>query len=477
MRTQKRLTVLVVLLIFSLACSPFAAVSLSDNNDTAAPAPQQVQDNAPQDVPAVAQAQEPPAAQNDAPQPPAPADVPKEPEPVPSEEPQEEPQAAAQAQMPGGPVGPETYPAGINPLTGLPVSNPDNLALPPALVSITNWPPAAREKQAGLSFSPLVFELYIGEGMSRFLATFYGDFPVAADAAAAGNSFVGPIRSGRLPYEHVRNLYNGFLVMASAYSGVAANLSQFSNIYGSDGDDINSAMLSVDKMEQIAQSNQKRLGENSLQGNVFDATPPEGGQPANRLWFIYNQIDQIVWQYDPASGAYRRYQDNADGTTFIQATDSMNGEHLTFENVVILFAQHRACTEVAFDVDLEYIPRFPALLFRDGQMQQVYWTTKSEEYERTTGKLRPIRFIDENGKPIALKPGQTWVYLVPTGTPFWEAPDREEVPENAPQWVASDPSGMLYNLLNNKEEGSANWVSRYYASMITYDQSVCEALR
>ncbi|MDX9865212.1 MAG: hypothetical protein RBT34_10445, partial [Anaerolineaceae bacterium] len=97
--------------------------------------------------------------------------------------------------------------------------------------------------------------------------------------------------------------------------------------------------------------------------------------------------------------------------------------------------------------------------------------------ERTTGKMRPIRFIDENGEPIALKPGQTWVHLVPTGTPYWEAPDRQEVPANAPQWVAEDPSGMLYNLLNNREAGSANWVSRYYASMILYDEAVCEAIR
>lgn len=373
-------------------------------------------------------------------------------------------------------VGPISYPPGVNPLTGLPVNNPENLSLPPALVSITNWPVAARP-QAGLSFSPFVFELYIGEGMSRFLGVFYGDYPVAEDPTDAGNSMVGPIRSGRLPYESLRNVYNGFLVMASAYSGVAANLSQFSNIYGSDTGDINSAMIPVDKLEKIAETNQRRLGENSLQGNVYDATPLEGGQPAERLWFIYNQLNQIVWQYDPAVEAYRRYQDKADGTTFVQATDRINGEGLTYENVILLMAQHRACNEVAFDVDLQYIPRSPAVLFRDGQMYPIYWTTKSEAYERTTGQLRPIRFIDENGDPVALKPGQTWVHLVPMGTTSWEAPDLQTVPVNAPQWVSKDPAGMLYNLLNNKEEGTGNWVTRYYASLITHDDEVCEELR
>ncbi len=135
-------------------------------------------------------------------------------------------------------------------------------------------------------------------------------------------------------------------------------------------------MLSVDKMEQIAQANQRRLGENSLQGMSMTLTPLAGGLPANRLWFVYNQIDQVVWQYDPASGAYRRYQDNADGTTFIQATDSINGEGLAFDNVILLFAQHRACTEAAFDIDLQYVPRSPALLFRDGQVHQDFLDDK-----------------------------------------------------------------------------------------------------
>ena len=56
----------------------------------------------------------------------------------------------------------------LNPLTGLPVDDPTLLNLPPALVSISNFPVSARP-QSGLSTSPLVFELYIGEGMTRFL--------------------------------------------------------------------------------------------------------------------------------------------------------------------------------------------------------------------------------------------------------------------------------------------------------------------
>jgi len=382
---------------------------------------------------------------------------------------------------------PEDY----NPLTGLPVNNPDNLLVPPALVSVTNWPPSARP-QAGLSFSPIVFELYIGEGMSRFLAMFYGDFPTTV-SEEEGNSkvgansgsptvqgaeaAVGPIRSGRLPYESLRSIYNGFLVMASAYRGVAANLSQHSNVFGSDSDDINSALIPVDKLEGIAQSTKKQLGEAALSGMVFDDTAPQGGQTVDRFWFIYNAIDMILWQYDPDIESFRRYQDQADGKTFNQFTDRLNGDSLTYENIILLYANHRGCTESAFDIDLMYINRAPAVLLRDGKAYNIYWSTANGEYERTTGKLRPIRFIDANGEPFPLKPGQTWVYLLPTGTPTWEAPDKEEIPVNTPQWVAPNAQALLYNLLNNKEPGSGNWVSRYYASMIPYDKAVCDKIK
>lgn len=391
---------------------------------------------------------------------------------------------------------PPTYPTGgsspsaINPLTGLPVENPQNLNVPPALVSVTNWPPNARP-QAGLSFSPMVFELYIGEGMSRFLAMFYGDFPTTitkeeGNSPVGSNSgsptvqgaeaAVGPIRSGRLPYESLRSIYNGFLVMASAYKGVAANLSQHTNVFGSDNDDINSALIPVNQLETIAQSTQRQLGDTALSGMVFDEKAPAGGVKLDRLWFIYNAMDMILWQYDPAIESFRRYQDQADGKTFNQFTDRLNGESLTYENIILLYANHHGCTETAFDIDLMYINRAPALLLRDGKAYKIYWTTANGDYEKTTGKLRPIRFVDANGDPFPLKPGQTWVYLVPTGTQAWEAPNKEEVPVNTPQWVAPNAQALLYNLLNNKEAGSGNWVTRYYASMITYDKAVCDKI-
>ena len=67
-------------------------------------------------------------------------------------------------------------PKGINPLTGLPAADPTLLKIPALLVSISNFPAIGRP-QAGLSFATFVYEFYITEGATRFLAVFYGGFP------------------------------------------------------------------------------------------------------------------------------------------------------------------------------------------------------------------------------------------------------------------------------------------------------------
>ncbi len=368
-------------------------------------------------------------------------------------------------------LGPDTFPAGYNPLTGLPVSDPNNLLVPPALVSITNFPVSARP-QAGLSFSPFVFELYIGEGMTRYLAMFYGDFPEITAQAANGssaaasnksnpangassapavaamtdNAMVGPIRSGRLPYESLRKLFNGFLIMSSGSADVVPNLSDYSNVYGSDADNVNSALIDVTKLEQIAQKNQKRIGDLSLQGLLFDEQPPSGGVLGDRIWLMYAYLNQVDWRFDTASGSYNRYQDHADATTFDLMTDRLNGAPLSFENVVILFAPHEVVTPTIIDINLLYMKKMPALLFRDGVMHEIFWTTISEDYEVSTGKLRPMRFIDADGNPFPLKPGQTWVEIVQPHTPYFEVPD----------------STLFYDLANKKEPGSGVWAVRWY---------------
>lgn len=391
-----------------------------------------------------------------------------------------------------GPFGPdvEDFPAGMSMLTGELVDDPTTLNYVPAMVSITNWPISARP-QAGLGSAALVYELYIGEGMSRFLALFYGNYPSSADNngdSVGGDSqdglaidntnadAIGPIRSGRLPYEGIRKLNNGFLVMASAYAGVSQNLDNVTNVFGSEDDDLNSARIPADELQEIAAGYEGTLVEGALSGNVFDAGAPEGGQPADTFWYIYNRLNQIAWKYDPQSGDYYRYADQADGETFVRLTDAMNGEDVDISNVILLFANHRSCSATAFDIDLMGVNKNPAVVFRDGQKYDIFWTTRNGNFERETGKVRPIRFIDANGDPFPLKPGSSWIILTPLQTPIWEAPLVEHVNLDELVWVPESPELVIHRLLNSQEPGSGIWVSRFYQSYMVPDPAVCSKI-
>jgi hypothetical protein len=347
------------------------------------------------------------------------------------------------------PLGPLTFPPNVNPLNGLVVKDPANLKLPPVLASISNFPPTARP-QAGLSFSPIVFEVFIGAGMTRNLAVFYGDYPAQAIAGNTGQSAVsdpviGPIRSGRISYEKFRKLYNGLLVMASAYKPVAEELNQYTNIFGSDSSDVNSALLKVSRMKTIAEASGKTVDIESVSGMFFNPNPPEDGKTAHSLWLFYSNLNQIFWRYNQQDGTFHRFQDNADGANFIEATDRLNGQPLKFANVIVLFVKHEVLAPYNIDLDLLYKKKESAILFRDGRMVPIYWTTGSGIYEQTTGRLRPIRFVDQDGNPVALKPGQTWIHTIPIGLEMWETVNSEK-----------------YNqLMSGNVKGSGYWALRF----------------
>lgn len=112
------------------------------------------------------------------------------------------PPAASLTALPSSPTAPAAtltpphliLPQPVNPLTGLQVADPSLLELPAVLVSISTFPVTARP-QAGPSFAPFVFEIYITEGTTRYLTVFYGEFP-APEAPPAGSC---PVR--REPFE------------------------------------------------------------------------------------------------------------------------------------------------------------------------------------------------------------------------------------------------------------------------------------
>ncbi len=268
------------------------------------------------------------------------------------------------------------------------------------------------------------------------------------------NIVVGPVRSGRLPYRWIRDWYfQACLIYAGKSEYV--DIPGCASVFGSDETDINSAFMSVERLREIAKQNKSIDTDVNYSGNAYlntkasngwyqrgngdgdgndggglfpaGSTKPDGspypyvpGADAQKINVFYNFYNQALWRFDPLSGGYLRYTDWADGSgEFYPATDRLNGRQLIYHNIIVLFADHNAISPTIIDVDLAYTEG-RAILFRDGEAHKIIWRTFGEDYAKETGLQRPIRFLDNQGNPIPLHPGQTWVHIVSNISQAWE---------------------------------------------------------
>ncbi|MGE5376366.1 MAG: SdrD B-like domain-containing protein [Bacteroidota bacterium] len=224
---------------------------------------------------------------------------------------------------------------------------------------------------------------------------------------------VGPIRSGRIFYKYMGGTYPGScLIYASADPVVLAQIPGCATVAHTIKG--GGAMLPLERMARISEQNRKSHSLFNYASNLFSDTPPAGGVPATELREYWALLNQSKFTYDAASGAWWRYIDESrpdKAGVLHPLVDRLNGRQVQFENVILLFAQHNVITPTIVDINLAPGNQGDAYLFRDGRMYKIKWSTMAGDYEKKTGRARPIQFINPDGTPAALKPGHTWVII------------------------------------------------------------------
>ncbi len=306
----------------------------------------------------------------------------------------------------------------LNPLTGLPVSNPDLLRLPPVFVPLARYPSAFRPSSAN-SQAQWAFEMYVSDEESRPMLMFYGALPDAP---------VSRISSATYSLEQLRRQYGGIVIAGGTTKTVLdSGIKNIEIWYGSNFGQLYPELPLSDYQRILNKwvSLATPADPNNLR-YTFDANPPEGGANADTLFIRYASTNQILWRYDAGSGRYLRFQNSVEDPKSLAAdVDKSNEVQVGAENVIILMAHHETVTGFnpgsgVFTVLLNFVPSDPALILRDGKIYHATWTTKSEQFERETNRMRPIRLLDEDGNNFRLKPGQTWVHIVMPGNPVYE---------------------------------------------------------
>jgi len=314
--------------------------------------------------------------------------------------------------------GPTNFPADVDPLTGLKVSDPTILDRRPVMVKVSNFPREGRP-HAGLSYADIVFDYYTGEGANRFLALFYGQDSVQA----------GPIRSGRLIDRWLVGMYKGIIGMEFADPRVYDKIITQLGGRVISGDHC-PAICSVGPLTETSRfadtaemskyyggKTSATNGKQSLDGMTFDSEVPAGGADGHEVTMRFGKNNEAQWKYDATSGKYLRFIDSLDSNnqmTMIPLVDRVNGKQLTFSNVIIVFAEIEVLNPPNDTLHEIHIAgaKGRALIFRDGQ---VYDGTWKGVYDI------PLTFYDNNGVAIPLQPGNTWIHFAGVTSRYEEA--------------------------------------------------------
>ncbi len=309
-------------------------------------------------------------------------------------------------------IGPDQYPPGINPLTGLPAENPDLLLRRPLIVKIDNHPPEIRP-QSGLNDADMVWEVLLAGGVTRFAAIFL----------SADYDHIGPVRSCRLLDFELARIYRSLFLCSGMAQGtldrLRADAVATSRSISRGGPCPPLCRFPVEGVayehtlfadtagaRDLAVEMGRDTTAEPLYGMAFSTASPASGTPTNAVRVEYTRT-VIDWIYQPTDGRWMREQDG------LVHTDALTDTQISADNVLILEANHIEQPFVsegywgppnyAFTVDL--IGSGRVFLLRDGMLIEGQWHRAAD--------TDPLSYTDLNGNVLAFKPGKTFVNLVP----------------------------------------------------------------
>ena len=333
--------------------------------------------------------------------PPAASDTPPEPSLTPSPEPSLTPIYPSEG------YGPSGFPANVDPLTGLQVTDPSLLERRPMLIKVSNLPRSNRP-QWGLSLADLVYEYYTEEGGTRFAALFYG-----RDA-----DMVGPIRSGRFIDGDLVRGYKAIFAFGGAYV-VEMNRylqSDYANRMVLEGNTtpffryepngLNHLMINTAELSAYAKSKGIDTGRQPLDGMFFRLETPAGGQPVTQVDVRYSGVIYNRWNFVTATARYLRSADSANdynnlSEQYKASSDRLTGQPIAFDNLVVLNVSHELYSPDIYDI--QFSGSGSAIAFRDGQAYQVKWQRNDTDV---------VSLLNPDGTPFPFKPGTTWFEVI-----------------------------------------------------------------
>jgi Protein of unknown function (DUF3048) N-terminal domain/Protein of unknown function (DUF3048) C-terminal domain len=295
-------------------------------------------------------------------------------------------------------------PPAVFPLTGLPTGGTATAARPALSIKVDNTRRA--RPQAGLNDADLVHEELVEGGLTRLLVTYH-----SKDAGE-----VAPVRSVR-PVDGplLRQFGGGLFAFSGGAAGVVARVQPAS---GATFVGIRQAPEAYRRAADRPAPYNVVTGTTALYEAgrrldpglkppppflTFAEEPPTGGRPVQQVALRFSPSSRAAWRWDAGGERFVRQQD---GSQDLLA----GGEPVTTDNVLVLRVTIRL--DENRDVlgnrtpDPVVVGSGRAWLLRDGRVVTGTW--------RRGSAAQPLRVLGQDGQPLALRPGRTWVELLPT---------------------------------------------------------------
>jgi hypothetical protein len=286
------------------------------------------------------------------------------------------------------------------PLTGKEIKDPALAARPALVVKIDNHPDA--RPQSGLNRADIVFEENV-EQLTRFAAVFQSQTPDP----------VGPIRSGReQDVQLLGSLNKPIFAWSGGNPGVTAAIDGSDFVVANVQTNARQASKSYRSKDRGVPHNLYAQGSGLFTMAPAGATPPPpqfqylkagetaAGAPASGADVQMDGV-KVRWTYEAKSGTYLRFQSGK------AHNDAALGQ-VNSTNVVVLVVDYVQSKIYAPSPIAQTLGTGEAYLFTGGKVVHGTWTRKD--------RLDTFTLKADDGTPMLLTPGRTWVELARVNT-------------------------------------------------------------
>ena len=280
--------------------------------------------------------------------------------------------------------------------------------------------------QRGIGSADLLIESKVEGGITRFCALYSNVNSIPE---------IGPIRSGRDQFLQLLMPWD----ILYYHDGESIFCTQFVSVYGYSGLNIGGKNYFKTPIHPIVSHRNNRGRDVAYEHTEFTSgkeickaasdagislyAPSEGtffhfadyrtdevnklkGEPsAKKIAIVHSESYRTSFSYSALSHTYAMQMYNSSKKAAENTVDELTGEQLTFENVVVCFADMDAYAGDSHDVqEVQYIKGGDAYLFTRGGVQVGRW--------EKTYPTNPLKLYTKSGEEMTLNRGKTYFALV-----------------------------------------------------------------